>query len=174
MPGGRPTKYRSDYHPEHAYNYCLLGATDVQLATFFDVDPATLYRWKRQYPEFANALWRGKVTADANVAAALYRRAVGYEQEGEKIFCMRDGKIFRAKTKIHLPPHVAACIFWLKNRQPQHWGNRRETTHLGQDPTEVAHSANPFVVYVVRNPSPAADPPSAPEHLEAVRARRRL
>jgi len=26
----------------------------------------------------------------------------------------------------HVPPDVTACIFWLKNRDPQHWRSAQE------------------------------------------------
>ncbi|WP_165820159.1 hypothetical protein [Microvirga sp. KLBC 81] len=52
MTAGRPTKYHSDY-AEMAYKACLLwGATDEELAKYFEVDEATLYRWKLVHPEF--------------------------------------------------------------------------------------------------------------------------
>jgi hypothetical protein len=49
---GRPSKYRDEF-PEQAFKLCLLGATDVQLAAFFDVDVATIDRWKGSTRSFA-------------------------------------------------------------------------------------------------------------------------
>jgi transposase len=34
---------------------CLLGATDAQLAEFFGVDRKTIFRWLKDYPDFAVA-----------------------------------------------------------------------------------------------------------------------
>ncbi|SDY78195.1 hypothetical protein [Nitrosomonas sp. Nm33] len=40
-PTGRPTSYRPEY-AEQAYKLCLLGATDKQLAEFFNVVESTI------------------------------------------------------------------------------------------------------------------------------------
>jgi hypothetical protein len=32
----------------------------------------------------------------------------------------------------HVPPDVTACIFWLKNRDPQHWRDSQPTTNAAQ------------------------------------------
>jgi hypothetical protein len=29
-----------------------------------------------------------------------------------------------------LPPDVTACIFWLKNRDPQHWRDSQQMEHV--------------------------------------------
>ena len=70
-PIGRPTEYKPEYD-EQAYNYCLLGATDKQLATFFDVSEQTINAWKHKHPSFLESLRRGKEIADARVAQALF------------------------------------------------------------------------------------------------------
>jgi hypothetical protein len=30
----------------------------------------------------------------------------------------------------HVPPDVTACIFWLKNRDPEHWRDTRQHEHV--------------------------------------------
>ena len=30
----------------------------------------------------------------------------------------------------HVPPDVTACIFWLKNRDPQHWRDVQQMEHV--------------------------------------------
>lgn len=49
--GGRPTKYKPEY-AEQARKYCLLGATDAELAESFDVAEATINNWKLAHPKF--------------------------------------------------------------------------------------------------------------------------
>ena len=53
-PVGRPSKYKSEY-AEQARKLCLLGATDTDMADFFDVDEATINRWKLDFPEFCES-----------------------------------------------------------------------------------------------------------------------
>ena len=75
---GRKSGFKEEY-VQLAENYALLGATDEELADFFNVNVATLNRWKKQFPEFRESLKKGKAVADANVASKLYNRAIGYD-----------------------------------------------------------------------------------------------
>lgn len=121
----RPSKYKSEY-AGLAYNYCLLGATDKDLASFFDTTEQTINSWKANYPEFLESLKRGKEQADAVVASKLYHRAIGYEHEDTQ-FATFQGQITDSQTYIkHYPPDTTAAIFWLKNRQPSKWRDKTE------------------------------------------------
>jgi hypothetical protein len=71
---GRPTLYREEY-TEQALKLCRLGATDRELADFFDVSEQTINAWKDAHPEFLESLKDGKAKADAEVADKLFRRA---------------------------------------------------------------------------------------------------
>lgn len=123
----RPSKYKSEY-AELAYNYCLLGATDKELASFFSTTEQTINSWKANYPEFLESLKRGKEQADATVASKLYHRAIGYEHEDTQ-FATFQGAITDSQTYIkHYAPDTTAAIFWLKNRQPDKW---RDKTDVG-------------------------------------------
>ncbi|VVE10373.1 hypothetical protein PCO31010_02617 [Pandoraea commovens] len=97
MPRGAKSTYRPEY-VEQARKLCLLGATDDVIARFFDVTDRTLRNWKQRQPEFAEALKLGKLSADTEVVSALYEKAKGGD--------------------------VTACIYWLKNRQPEQWRDR--------------------------------------------------
>lgn len=132
---GRPTKYKKEYDAL-VYNYCLLGATDVELAKFINVDEATINRWKHSHPSFCTSIKEGKVNADANVAAALYHRALGYSHSEEKVFS-NNGKIVMHNTVKHYPPDTGAAMAWLKNRQPAKWRDKQEIEHTGQQVTII-------------------------------------
>jgi hypothetical protein len=116
---GRKPAWRDGYL-EQAKKLVTLGATDAEMANFFGVSHKTLTRWKISKPEFCLALKAGKDAADARVERRLYERALGYSVEVEKVFCW-GGKVIRVKTVEHHPPDTTACIFWLKNRQPEKW-----------------------------------------------------
>jgi hypothetical protein len=119
---GRPNTYNPKYNAQ-VTKLCLLGATDAELARFFEVSETTIHTWKKDYPEFVEALKKGKEQADAQVSKSLYQRAIGYSHKEEKIFC-QEGEIIRAETIKHYPPEVIACIFWLKNRRPDLWRDK--------------------------------------------------
>lgn len=123
---GRPTKYKDQYS-EQTYKLCLLGATDKDLADFFEVSEQTVNSWKEEYPEFLESIKRGKSEADANVASRLYQRAMGYEHEDTE-FASFQGQITDEKQYLkHYPPDTAAAIFWLKNRQRDKWRDKVES-----------------------------------------------
>ncbi len=124
-PPGRPTDYQSDY-PEKARKLCLLGATDQQIADFFEVDVRTIYRWKISHAEFCQALKSGKSEVDEQVERSLLNRALGYEHDAVKIFCSKDGEVTQVKYREVVPPDTTACIFWLKNRRSREWRDRAE------------------------------------------------
>lgn len=122
---GRPTDFRDKYI-EQAYKLALLGATDADLADFFEVDKRTINNWKHDYPDFFHSLKRGKQEADANVAKSLYNRALGYDIEEEKVF-NDNGNPLIVKTKKHYPADPTSIIYWLKNRQPKKWRDRPDS-----------------------------------------------
>lgn len=128
---GRPTDYE-DAFAGQAKKLTALGATDVEIADFFGVHVATIYRWKHTHPDFCEALNEGKAKADERVTNSLYQKAVGYTFESEKIF-QAQGEIIRAPTREHVPPDTTAAIFWLKNRQPELWRDKQSLEHVGKD-----------------------------------------
>lgn len=114
---GRPTKYKPEY-AEQARRLCLVGFIDKELAEYFEVEESTINYWKKQYPEFLESIIAGKEIADAKVAEALYKRAIGYEaEEGDNIK--------------KYPPEVTAAKFWLINRQRGRWSERIDHDHSG-------------------------------------------
>ena len=125
---GRNTLYRPEYC-EQAKKLCLLSATDKEMADFFNVDVATLYRWKNEFPEFCDAINAGKIFADANVASRLYERAMGYSHGAVKIVAnATTGQEHIVPYTEHYPPDTQAASLWLRNRQPDKWRDRQEIT----------------------------------------------
>ena len=120
----RPTDYKEEYN-DLAFKYCLMGATDVRLAEFFDVTEKTINNWKIDYPEFFQSIKRGKHEADAEVVNSLYGRAKGYEVT-EVRDEVSDQGVKKVTTKKHIAGDTTAMIFWLKNRQPKQWRDKQE------------------------------------------------
>lgn len=125
--GGRPSSYKPEF-AEQARKLCELGATDIEIADFFEVSDRTVYRWQLKYPEFCQALKAGKDAADERVERSLFHKATGYTFESEKIF-QHQGEIIRAPIREHVPPDTTAMIFWLKNRRPAAWRDKTEVHH---------------------------------------------
>jgi hypothetical protein len=71
-----------------------------------------------------------RALADADVAARLYQRALGYEHPDTHI-AVSQGVVHQTEiTKIY-PPDVDAARWWLKNRQPALWRDRQEIEQSG-------------------------------------------
>ena len=136
----RPSKYKSEFI-EQAAKLCKLGATDIEIADFFEVNVATLYRWKNEYPEFCESLKVSKAVADDRVERSLFARANGYEHEEVDIRVV-NGEIVQTPIRKLYAPDTTACIFWLKNRRPEEWRDKVETIteHTGE---VVMHSQRP-------------------------------
>lgn len=132
---GRPTAYREEYVRQARF-LCERGATDNDLAHMFGVTVMTVWRWRARYPDFADACVVGKEQADERVARAFYQRAVGFYVETEKIFApsVPGADPVRVKTREYYPPDVTAGQFWLKNRRPDEWRDRREVGIGGEKP----------------------------------------
>lgn len=130
---GRPTKYKEAY-ARQAKKLCSLGATDMELADFFEVDLSTVNLWKLRHKHFSEAIRVAKAVADDRVERSLYEKAMGYTFDSEKIFQFQ-GEVIRANTREHVPPSDSAIIFWLKNRRKEIWRDKHEVDNTG----EVTH-----------------------------------
>lgn len=105
------------------------GATDAELAKYFDVSEQTLNTWKKAHPEFLESLKRGKSGTDIDVAASLHKRAIGSTvKEVKRQYLEENGKrtweVRVIETVKEIPPDTTACIYWLKNRQPSQWRDK--------------------------------------------------
>lgn len=101
------------------------GLTDEQIAYNIGINVGTLYEWKKKYNEISESLKKGKEVVDRFVENALLKRALGYEyEEVEEEY--KDGTLKKRKvTKKQVVPDTTAQIFWLKNRKPEEWRDKR-------------------------------------------------
>lgn len=118
-PFGRPKEYKPEY-AKQAFKLCLLGATDKEIADFFEVTERTINNWKQLHPEFFQALRRGKTEADAEVAASLFQRAIGLTVEKQHVVAYK-GHIKIVDLVEHIVGDVGAQKMWLYNRAPDRW-----------------------------------------------------
>jgi hypothetical protein len=138
MAGGRPSKFKPEYVGQ-AKKLAELGATDPQVADFFEVSISTVSLWKVEHAEFSEALKLGKVQADQRVEEKLYSRAMGFEHDEVDIRVV-NGELVQTPIRKFYPPDTTACIFWLKNRQPDSWRETKaiELTGKNGGPVRVA------------------------------------
>jgi hypothetical protein len=115
------SKYKPEYD-EQAFNLCLLGATDKELANAFHVEEQTINNWKIDHPSFFESLKAGKEDADLNVIKSLYKRAQGYTYTET----VKETGVPTKVTSKEMPPDPTSMIFWLKNRQRKKWTDTKE------------------------------------------------
>ena len=106
------------------------GLTDEQIANNIGIRRPTLYDWKKSHPDISDALKKGKEVVDREVESALLKRAKGYETVETTTVEDADGTTERTVVK-QIPPDTTAAIFWLKNRKPDKWRDRKETELSG-------------------------------------------
>ena len=80
------------------------GLTDEQISKNLGISKVTFYKYKASCSELNELLKRSKEVVDYEVENALYKSAI-------------DG-------------NVSAMIFWLKNRRPDKWRDKREHSEI--------------------------------------------
>lgn len=114
------------------------GLTDEQIAVKCGITPSTLYAWKNRFPEFSEALKKGKEVVDIEVENALLKKSTGFKvveqqvvmtktvtyEDGKRVKEVSEPKIVEVER--YYPPETAAQIFWLKNRRPDIWRDKQQ------------------------------------------------
>ena len=122
---GRPSKF-DGVDLVKVRKLAVAGWTDAQMADFFGVTEQTWNNWKTAHPEFFESIKDWRLEADNRVERSLYERATGYTCPETKT-ASHEGKITDQVTvEKHYPPETTAAIFWLKNRQPDKWRDKKE------------------------------------------------
>jgi hypothetical protein len=115
------------YKARQAYHMALLGATEREMAAMWGVSPKTIEYWKRTKPRFLKWLMKGRVEADANVARALYKRAVGYTiKTKEGVLNKKTGEVVEVEVEKHIPPDPWSAAKWLSLRRKGDWSDTQK------------------------------------------------
>lgn len=92
------------------------GLSNKQIAKNIGINEGTFYEWQKAHPKFKEAVKKGKEVIDREVENALFNRAI----EGD----------------------ATSMIFWLKNRKPQEWNDRRQVEHSGTMNNNISNFTN--------------------------------
>ena len=100
------SKYFTHVEPklELIEGWAMDGLTDEQIANKLGIGTSSFYDYKNKYSEFSEALKKGKDIIDYQVEKALLSKA--------------------------LKGDTTAIIFWLKNRRPDKWRDRKEHSEI--------------------------------------------
>ena len=93
------------------------GLTDIQIADNLGISKTTFYKFKNEHSELSELLKKGKEYIDFQVENALLQNA--------------------------LNGNVTAQIYWLNNRKPKQWKNKRgeEENNIAQSLAETIQKA---------------------------------
>lgn len=150
-PDGRPSSYTPLLN-KVAGGLALLGHTDVEIAEGLEINPDTLYDWRKKYPAFAKAIDDGKIKSDIAVVKALRKLALGFKvtEVSEKV--NEEGERETTTTKKSIAPHYPAISLWLRNRQSRYWRDKVEVDH-----TSKGEKLGTVPIVVIQNPNIETD-----------------
>ena len=131
MSYGRKSKFDTVIKPnlELIDGWLRTGITERDIARRLHIAHSTFQAYKRQFPDFSDRLKKGRELADIQIENALFRAAIGFEVEEIRTEFSDSSRTKSKKvTKVtrKVPGDVIAQIFWLKNRCPDKWHDRRE------------------------------------------------
>lgn len=146
MARGKYQQWLEPANLERIVNWAANGLTHADMARSMGISESTLYDWVAKYSEISEAIKEGRGLACEAVENALFRKATGAivledtveEYKGE----LRDGKpsngtVTRRTTRRQVPPDTAAMIFYLKNRMPDRYSDRRTMEVEAATPTVI-------------------------------------
>jgi hypothetical protein len=141
---GRKPEYDPAYHIPLAVGLARAGFSMDKIAELMKKSRNTVYRWKVDHPEFAQALEGGKTGYIQGIVNKLTQRAEGYEaieeqtefetvdieiddpdSPGEKKTVKQEIPVKRKVTKKQIAPDVAAIMQILTNKDPENWKNKQ-------------------------------------------------
>lgn len=120
------------------------GLSKADIAHNIGITAGTLSEWQNTYPEIKEAIKSGKQVIDIMVENALVKSALGFEYEEvtQELTAVpkrdEEGNIIPGlfedlpqlgvtkKVKKVQPPNATSMIFYLKNKLPEHFRDRRE------------------------------------------------
>ncbi len=145
MAKGKYQQWLEPANLERIVNWAANGLTIEEIAKSMGVARSTLNDWITKHADISDAIKEGRGLAFEAVENALFRKATGMvledtveEFKGE----LRDGKpangtVMKRTTRRQLPPDTAAVIFYLKNRAPEKYSDRRTMEVEAAVPTVV-------------------------------------
>lgn len=102
------------------------GLTDEQIAKNIGIKRQSLYDWKKKYPDISDALKKGKEVVDRSVENALLKRALGYSYTETTKELVGSKMVVVKEVVKQVQPDTTAQIFWLKNRLPDIWRDKKD------------------------------------------------
>lgn len=118
--------YDPDFCPV-VHELIMDGKTHRFVAKHLGVSIATLYNWRKAYPEFAAAM--SPVEEMTNeVEMSVFGKAKGYTYTAQRPMSVQ-GQIEIAEYEEHVAPDMTAAKMWLQAHAPQKWSDKSMVAH---------------------------------------------
>jgi hypothetical protein len=135
-PVGRPPKL-PDIDLKQVERLATFGRLDLSdIGYILNISHETVNAYKKKYPEFLDAIKKGRSKANYNVKQKMFERAIGYTHKEKKIFCVKveptektpDGVVIKeVEVDKYYPPDPTSFIFWMCNQVPDEWKRDRQS-----------------------------------------------
>lgn len=132
------------------------GLIQDEICQKIGVSRGQFIKWKKKYPEIADAVKTSKEIVDYQVENALLKAALGYKKKSIKVTLGKkilNGEIFevlKETTTEEVGPNVTACMAWLNNRKHDQWKRNRDKT------LELSEEDSNINITIVRGPQTEA------------------
>ncbi len=163
---GRKGKYEIWLEPdnlEKVKDWRRNGATIEDLSKLMHVAQSSIKDWAARFPDFSAALKESEVYDDQAEQVLHTLGVTGWVTQDvteELRLNPETGKeelvVVKRVTK-QIPPQTAALIFWLKNRRPDKWRERRDIIDQTADEEYTGIAEMPAVLDAVEY-APEGDP----------------
>lgn len=128
----RPTLWETHVQPRlmQIKQWCEEGVTNDEIRIRLDISEGTFYEYLKKYPMLNEIISVGRSVTNARVENSLLKLCTGYEYEEIKTVVEED-KNGKKRTRIekvkrHVPPSAQAISFFLRNRMPEQYSERKE------------------------------------------------
>lgn len=132
MENDKLTKYETDILPQLSdiTEWVIQGDSVRVICKKLHISPDTWYRYCKDHENLSELVDMGRSVLNNDVEKSLVKLCTGYEYEELKTIVEEDksGKKHTKleKCKRHQPPSAAAISFYLRNRCPEEWAEKKE------------------------------------------------
>ncbi|MGI5881169.1 MAG: hypothetical protein ACOX6L_11440 [Syntrophomonadaceae bacterium] len=126
------SRYDTDILPRLSdiKDWLMQGDTVREICKKLEMSPDTWYRYCREHETLTELVTMGRSVLCNEVEKSLIKLCTGYDYEELKTTVEEDknGKKRTKieKTKRHQPPSAQAISFFLRNRMPEEWSDKKE------------------------------------------------
>ncbi|NCC01907.1 MAG: helix-turn-helix domain-containing protein [Clostridia bacterium] len=154
MVNERQTKYETDILPQlsDVSKWIMEGDSVRVICKKLHISPDTWYRYCKEHETLSELVNLGKSVLNNEVEKSLIKLCTGYEYEELKTIVEEDksGKKHTKleKNKRHQPPSAVAISFYLRNRCPEDWAEKKE---LVIDTSQNEQARKELFLEMIRN-----------------------